>query len=149
MKPLNQIKPNFAGIVLGLSHFKIVSYSSAFHSRWLMLQKIEIASIVHCCFIINQNEQWVDYHIFWVFLWNISFNRFIPIIPLKPLIQIKANSLCLESLWSHKRFYKTIHLFIALFLYSGKPQRRCNGERSGKTKNYKLVFVASPLKTQR
>jgi hypothetical protein len=26
------------------------------HSRWLLLLKIEISSIVHCCFIINQNE---------------------------------------------------------------------------------------------
>ena len=25
-------------------------------SRWLLLLKIEISSIVHCCFSINQNE---------------------------------------------------------------------------------------------
>jgi hypothetical protein len=31
-------------------------YSPALHSRWLLLLKIEISSIVHCCFIINQNE---------------------------------------------------------------------------------------------
>jgi hypothetical protein len=34
----------------------IVSDSSTLHSRWLLLLKIEISSIVHCCFIINQNE---------------------------------------------------------------------------------------------
>jgi hypothetical protein len=26
------------------------------HSRWLLLLKIEISSIVHCCFSISQNE---------------------------------------------------------------------------------------------
>jgi hypothetical protein len=31
-------------------------YNKAAHSRWLLLLKIEISSIVHCCFIINQNE---------------------------------------------------------------------------------------------
>jgi hypothetical protein len=36
--------------------FKIVSDSPALHSRWLLLLKIEISSIVHCCFSINQNE---------------------------------------------------------------------------------------------
>jgi hypothetical protein len=30
-----------------------VSNSSALHSRWLLLLKIEISSIVHCCFILN------------------------------------------------------------------------------------------------
>jgi hypothetical protein len=49
-------KPNLAGIVLGYSHFKIVSDSSTLHSRWLLLLKIEISSIVHCCFSISQNE---------------------------------------------------------------------------------------------
>ena len=29
---------------------------SALHSRWLLLLKIEISSIVHCCFSISQNE---------------------------------------------------------------------------------------------
>jgi hypothetical protein len=33
-----------------------VSDSPTLHSRWLLLLKIEISSIVHCCFIINQNE---------------------------------------------------------------------------------------------
>jgi len=56
MKPLNQIKPNMAGIVLGWVPFKIVSDSPALHSRWLLLLKIEISSIVHCCFSISQNE---------------------------------------------------------------------------------------------
>jgi hypothetical protein len=36
--------------------FQIVSDRSALHSRWLLLLKIEISSIVHCCFIIYQNE---------------------------------------------------------------------------------------------
>jgi hypothetical protein len=33
-----------------------VSDSSALHSRWLLLLKIEISSIVHCCFSLSQNE---------------------------------------------------------------------------------------------
>jgi hypothetical protein len=52
----NQIKPNLAGMVPGWVPFKIMSDSPALHSRWLLLLKIEISSIVHCCFIINQNE---------------------------------------------------------------------------------------------
>jgi hypothetical protein len=36
--------------------FKIVSDRPALHSRWLLLLKIEISSIVHCCFSISQNE---------------------------------------------------------------------------------------------
>jgi hypothetical protein len=42
-KPLNQIKPNLAGMVSGWVPFKIVSDSPALHSRWLLLLKIEIA----------------------------------------------------------------------------------------------------------
>jgi hypothetical protein len=37
-----------------------VSDSSTLHSRWLLLLKIEISSIVHCCFIINQNEWTIE-----------------------------------------------------------------------------------------
>jgi hypothetical protein len=33
-----------------------VSDSPALHSRWLLLLKIEMSSIVHCCFNISQNE---------------------------------------------------------------------------------------------
>ena len=56
LKPLNQITPNLAGMVLGWVPFKIVSDTPALHSRWLLLLKIEIPSIVHCCFSISQNE---------------------------------------------------------------------------------------------
>jgi hypothetical protein len=42
---LNQIKPNLAVMVLGWVPFKIVSDSPAFHSRWLLLLKIEISLI--------------------------------------------------------------------------------------------------------
>jgi hypothetical protein len=56
LKPLNQIKPNLAGMVLGWVPFKNVSDRPALHSRWLLVLKIEISSIVHCCFIINVNE---------------------------------------------------------------------------------------------
>ena len=56
MKPLNQIKPNLAGMVPRLVPFKIVSDSPALHSIWLLLLKIEISSIVHCCFSMSQNE---------------------------------------------------------------------------------------------
>jgi hypothetical protein len=56
LKPLNQAKPNLAGMVPGWVPFKIVYDSSALHSRWLLLLKIEISSIAHCCFSISPNE---------------------------------------------------------------------------------------------
>ena len=56
LKPLNQIKPNLAGMVPGWVPFKIVSDSPALHSSWLLLLKIEISSIVHCRFSTSQNE---------------------------------------------------------------------------------------------
>jgi hypothetical protein len=43
-------------MVLGWVPFKIVSDSPALHLRWLLLLKIEISSIVYCCFSINQND---------------------------------------------------------------------------------------------
>jgi hypothetical protein len=46
LKPLNQFKPNLAGMAPGWVSFKIVSDSPALHSRWLLLLKIEISSIV-------------------------------------------------------------------------------------------------------
>jgi hypothetical protein len=42
-------------MVSGWIPFKIVSDSPALHSRWLLLLKIEMSSIVHCCFSISQN----------------------------------------------------------------------------------------------
>jgi hypothetical protein len=56
LKQLNQIKANLAGMVLGWSPFNIVSDSSALHSKWLLLLKIEISLVVNFRFIINQNE---------------------------------------------------------------------------------------------
>jgi hypothetical protein len=38
---------------LGWVPFTFMSDSSALHSRWMLLLKIEISSIVHCCFIMN------------------------------------------------------------------------------------------------
>ena len=37
LKPLNQIKPNLAGMVPGWVPFKFVSDSPALHSRWPLL----------------------------------------------------------------------------------------------------------------
>jgi hypothetical protein len=45
--PLNQIKANLAGMVLGWFPFNIVSDSPALYSKWLLLLEIEISSIVH------------------------------------------------------------------------------------------------------
>ena len=56
LKPLNQIKANLAGMVVGWSLFNIVSDSAALHSKWLVLPKIEISLVVNFCFITNQNE---------------------------------------------------------------------------------------------
>jgi hypothetical protein len=55
MKPLNQIKPNLAGMVPGWVPFKIVSDSPALHSRWPLLLKIEISSNGQNCSILSQN----------------------------------------------------------------------------------------------
>jgi hypothetical protein len=41
------LKPNLAGMVPGWAPCKIVTDSPAIHSRWLLLLKIEISSIVH------------------------------------------------------------------------------------------------------
>ena len=49
-------KSNLVGMVLGWVPFKYMSDSPTLHTRWLLLLKIGISSIVHCCFIINQNE---------------------------------------------------------------------------------------------
>jgi hypothetical protein len=75
LKPLNQITLNLVGIVLGWVAFKIVSDSPALHSRWLLLQKIEISSIVHCCFSINQNELKFELQLHG----NEYFNIYIPV----------------------------------------------------------------------
>jgi hypothetical protein len=56
LKPLNQIKPNLAGMDPGWVPFNIVSDSPALHSRWLLLLRIEISSIVHCCFSISNGQ---------------------------------------------------------------------------------------------
>jgi hypothetical protein len=47
LKPPNQIKPNLAEMVPGWVPFKMLFDSPALHSRWLLLLKIEISSIVH------------------------------------------------------------------------------------------------------
>jgi hypothetical protein len=44
-------------MVSGWVPFKIVSDRPALHSKWLLLLKLEISSIVHCCFLINQTEK--------------------------------------------------------------------------------------------
>ena len=56
MKPLNQIKANLAGMILGWSPFNIVSDNPALTSKWLLLLKIEISLVVNFRFITNQNE---------------------------------------------------------------------------------------------
>ena len=50
LKPLNQIKPNLAGMVPGWVPFQIVSHSPALHSRWLLLLKIEISLVNFCLY---------------------------------------------------------------------------------------------------
>jgi hypothetical protein len=50
------MKANLAGMVVGGSLFNIVSDSTAFHSKWLLLPKIEISLVVNFCFITDQNE---------------------------------------------------------------------------------------------
>jgi hypothetical protein len=45
-----------AEMILRWSPFKIVSVSAVLYPRWPPLLKIEISSVVHCCFIINLND---------------------------------------------------------------------------------------------
>jgi hypothetical protein len=78
LKPLNQIKPNLARMVPGWVPFKIVSDSPALHSRWLLLLKIEISSIVHCCFSISQNESVIWFSGFRGEDLNMIFNQNMP-----------------------------------------------------------------------
>jgi hypothetical protein len=54
LKTLNQIKANLAGMVVGWSLFNIVSDSTALHSKWLLLPKIEISSNGQNCSILSQ-----------------------------------------------------------------------------------------------
>jgi hypothetical protein len=56
LKPLNQIKPNLAGMVPGWVPFKIVSDSPALHSRWPLLLKIEISSNGQNYSILSQSS---------------------------------------------------------------------------------------------
>jgi hypothetical protein len=56
MKPLNQIKANLVGMVLGWSPFNIVSNSPALHSKWLMLLKIEMSLIVNFWVVAHNFE---------------------------------------------------------------------------------------------
>jgi hypothetical protein len=52
---LAERKIYLAGMVPGWVPFKVVSDSPALYSRWLLLLKIEISLIVHCCFSMSQN----------------------------------------------------------------------------------------------
>ena len=56
MKPLNQIKANLAGMILGWPPFNFVFDSPALHSKWLLLLIIEISLAVNFRSITNQNE---------------------------------------------------------------------------------------------
>jgi hypothetical protein len=54
LKLLTQSQPNFDEMILGWSHFKIVSVSAVLYPRWPPLLKIEISSNVQNCSILNQ-----------------------------------------------------------------------------------------------
>ena len=56
MKPLNQVKANLAGMVLGWSLFNIVSKQRRPPFKMAVLPKIEISLVVNFYFITNQNE---------------------------------------------------------------------------------------------
>jgi hypothetical protein len=64
LKPLNQIKANLAGMVLGWSPFNIVSDSPALHSKWLLLLKIEISLVVN--FHFNSNFWAKDFDVIFI-----------------------------------------------------------------------------------
>jgi hypothetical protein len=62
LKPLNQIKPNLAGMVPGWVPFKIMFDSPALHSRGPLLLKIEISSNSQNCSILSQNVPKFEQH---------------------------------------------------------------------------------------
>ena len=55
LKPLGQVKPNLAWIILRGFPLKFMSDSHALHPRWPPLLKIEISSIGQNCSILSQN----------------------------------------------------------------------------------------------
>ena len=55
MKPLNQVKPNLAGMVPGWVPFKIVSVNAILYPRWPPLLKIKMSSNGQNCSIVSQN----------------------------------------------------------------------------------------------
>ena len=58
LKPLNQIKPNLAGMGFMRPTFKIMSDSPTLHSKWLLLIKIDILQLsIDYLFIINQKHK--------------------------------------------------------------------------------------------
>jgi hypothetical protein len=65
LKPLNQIKPNLAGMVPGSVPFKIISDSHALYPRWPPLLKIEISSNGQNCFILSQNMSKFELYQHW------------------------------------------------------------------------------------
>jgi hypothetical protein len=56
LKPLNQIKANLAGMVLGWSPFNIMSDSPSLHSKWLLLLTIEISTIEEMSIFSNSSH---------------------------------------------------------------------------------------------
>ena len=92
LKPLNQIKPNLAGMVPGWVPLKFVSDSPALHSRWPLLLKILISSNGQNCSILSQNVPKFEmykhndelFSIYYrIFLWILNFCRFWPIMQIR------------------------------------------------------------------
>jgi hypothetical protein len=64
LKPLNQIKPNLAGMVPGWVPFKIVSNSPTLHSRWLLLlkQQVTLEEFSMLSFPAPCPFMWMEHH---------------------------------------------------------------------------------------
>ena len=76
LKLLSQSQPNFAEMILGWSHFKIVSVSAVLYPRWPPLLKIEISSNGQNCSILSQKVPKFELHKHNDELFNIYYGIF-------------------------------------------------------------------------
>ena len=92
LKLLRQSQPNFAEMILGWSPFKIVSVSAVLYPRWPPWLKIEVSSNGQNCSILSQklfkfqlykhNDELFNIY-YGIFLWNLNFCRFWPIMQIR------------------------------------------------------------------
>ena len=108
-KPLGQLQPNFAEMILGWSPFKIVSVSAVLYPRWPPWLKIEISSNGQNCSILSQkvpkfelykhnDELFSIYYLIFYELWTFAyFDRLCKLEKREDEIKKKSSPLKLQS----------------------------------------------------